>query len=153
MILDTIDNAERYEVLHKSFKKAFDFIRESDLESMEIGRYEIDGDNIFALVQGYTSQAVEEKRFEAHRNYIDIQYMISGSEMMGYTTPGYLTVTSEYNPDKDIEFYSHTGFTECELDAGSFAVFFPEDPHMPGCSISGKEVEEVKKLVLKIRKS
>jgi biofilm protein TabA len=152
MILDTIANAKKYEVLHKSFKKAFDFIRESDLKTMEVGRYEIDGDNIFALVQGYTSKAVEEKQFEAHRDYIDIQYMISGSEMMGYTTPGYLTVTSEYNPDNDVELYSHTAFTECELDAEDFAVFYPEDPHMPGCSISGKDVGEVKKLVLKIRK-
>lgn len=151
MILDTINNSAKYEVLHKSFKKAFDFIRESDLKSMKIGRYEIDGDNIFALVQEYTSKAVEEKQFEAHKNYIDIQYMISGSEMMGYTIPEYLTVTTEYNPDKDVELYSHTSFTECELDAEGFAIFYPEDSHMPGCSISGKDSGEVKKLVLKIK--
>lgn len=152
MILDSIDNTSRYEVLHKGFKKAFDFIRESDLETMEVGRYDIEGDEIFALIQSYTTKAVAEKTFEAHRNYIDIQYMISGSEMMGYTTPAYLTVTSDYNPDKDVELYSHTAATECELDAGSFAVFFPEDPHMPGCTIRGKEASEVKKLVLKIKK-
>ncbi|MBF9014502.1 MULTISPECIES: YhcH/YjgK/YiaL family protein [unclassified Oceanispirochaeta] len=152
MILDTIANAAKYEVLHKSFKKAFDFIRESDLKSMELGRYEIDGDNIFALVQGYTTKAVNEKQFEAHRNYIDIQYMISGSEMMGYTTPDYLTVTTEYNPDTDVELYSHTSFTECELDVKDFAVFYPEDSHMPGCSIRGRTAGEVKKLVLKIKK-
>lgn len=152
MILDSITNAKKYEVLHKSFKRAFDFIRESDLKSLEIGRHKIDGDNIFALVQGYTSKAVEEGQFEAHRNYIDIQYVISGSEMIGYTSPVYLTTTTEYDSEKDVEFYSHTAFTECELDAGDFIVFYPGDPHLPCCNISGKDAREVKKLVLKIRK-
>ncbi|MDC7233406.1 MAG: YhcH/YjgK/YiaL family protein [Spirochaetales bacterium] len=151
MILDSITNAEKYEKVHSSFKMAFDFIRNSDLASLETGRYEIDGDNVFALVQAYEPKAVEEKKFEAHRKYIDIQYMISGSEMMGYTTPDLLSVSAEYNPDKDVELYSHSTFTPCELHTGGFAVFFPEDPHMPGCALGSAQPGEVKKLVLKIR--
>jgi len=108
MVLDTIDNAAKYEVLHKSFKKAFNFIRENDLGSMEVGRVEIDGDDIFALVQSYDTMAAADKQFEAHKNYIDIQYIISGNEMMGYTNPKNLTVTTAYNSDKDAEMYTHS---------------------------------------------
>lgn len=151
MILDTFSNAERYEALHGGFKKAFDFIRKSELESLEPGRYEIDGDSVFALIQEYSTIPAEEKQFEAHRNYIDIQYMISGSEMMGYTPSSNLQTVKPYDSDNDAELYACTRATECELAPGAFAVFFPEDPHMPGCNLRDRGSEKIKKLVLKIR--
>ncbi len=151
MVLDRIENAERYETLHTGFKKAFDFIRNNDLASLETGRYEIDGDSVFALVQSYNTAAVSEKQIEAHRNYIDIQYMISGEEMIGYTGSQNLTVTVPYSSEKDIEFYSHKNTTFCYLEPGTFSIFFPEDPHMPCCQVKEGNPVEARKLVLKIR--
>lgn len=152
MVLDRIENSERYESLHTGFKKAFDFIRNNDLASLEEGRYEIDGDDVFALIQCYETAPASEKQIEAHRNYIDIQYMVSGEEMIGYTGSQNLTVTVPYSSDSDIEFYSHKNTTFCYLEPGTFAVFFPEDPHMPCCRIDAEVPVKAKKLVLKIRK-
>ncbi|QEN09575.1 DUF386 domain-containing protein [Oceanispirochaeta crateris] len=151
MILDTMAQAARYEAIHPRFKAAFDFIRNTDLSAIEVGRYEIDGTDVFALVQSYPSKAIEEKVFEAHKNYIDIQYIIEGVEMMGYTLPEKLTVQTPYNPEKDCEFYDHAEMTECIVESGTYAIFFPEDPHKPGCTVSGKAASNVKKLVLKIK--
>ena len=150
MIIDHMGNSKWYECLHPRFKAAFDFIRNSDLSSMEAGRYEIDGDNIFALVQVYDTKDVADKFFETHKNYIDIQYIISGCEKMGYTSKDDLTVTDAYDPEKDFEKYAHSRMGYVLLDEGSYAVFFPSDPHMPGCSPEDGKPENVKKLVLKI---
>jgi len=151
MIMDTMANAARYEVLHKKFKTAFDYIRNTDLASMSAGTYEIEGRDVFCMVQEYKTLSIEEKQFETHRNYIDIQYMISGEEMMGWAVPESLTVKTPYNPEKDCEFYQNAEMSECVVGAGSYAIFFPEDPHKPGCTVAGKAVSDIKKLVLKIR--
>jgi YhcH/YjgK/YiaL family protein len=151
MILDTMAQAARYESLHKRFKKAFDYIRNTDLSSLAVGKYKIEGDDIFGLIQEYKTLSIDEKQFETHRNYIDIQYIISGEEMMGYTTPENLSVKTPYNPDKDCEFYHDSQMSECVAGAGSYAVFFPEEPHKPGCTVTGKSVSDIKKLVLKIK--
>lgn len=151
MIIDHMGNAEWYEGLHDRFKKAFDFIRNTDLASKEAGRYEIDGENLFALVQEYDTVDFNDKFYESHKTYIDIQYIISGTEMMGHGSKANLTVTDPYNPDKDVEKYQSARLSECRLDSGFYAVFFPGDPHMPGCTIPGTESQAVKKLVLKIK--
>ena len=151
MILDTMTNAKRYEGLHPGFKKAFDYIRNTDLASLAPGKYEIEGDDVFGLIQEYKTLPVEEKQFETHKNYIDIQYIISGEEMMGYTALENLTVKTPYNPEKDCEFYDDAQMSECVVEAGSYAVFFAGEPHKPGCTATGREASDIRKLVLKIR--
>ena len=79
MILDTLDNAARYESLNSRFAKAFDFLRTVD-GSQALGRHDLDGDACFALVQTYESKPVEKALFEAHRKYIDVQFIHSGRE-------------------------------------------------------------------------
>ena len=151
MIIDHMGNAKWYECLHPGFKSAFDYIRNTDLASLEVGKYEIDGDKVFALIQSYETKDVAEKSFETHKNYIDIQYIISGTEKMGYIGKDALTVTEPYNPDKDMEKYSHSRMGYGLLEEGHYAIFFPADPHMPCCSPEDGKPESVKKLVLKIK--
>ena len=79
MILDTLDNAARYESLNSRFAKAFAFLRTVD-GTQELGRHDLDGDACFALVQTYESKPIEKAKFEAHRKYIDVQFIHSGRE-------------------------------------------------------------------------
>lgn len=148
MILDKLENADLYASITENLKKGFDFLKNTDLSKIEIGRYEIDGKNVFALVSGYESKAHQDCRLEAHQIYADIQYIVSGREAIGFATLSGQTVTSEYNPDKDIVFFSGET-TPLTLDAGMFAVFFPQDVHRPCMQISGPE--KVKKVVVKVR--
>ena len=114
------------------FQKAFDFLKNSDLEHMEVGRYEIDGDDIYAMIQKQTTAAPENKKAESHYKYIDIQYLIRGEEMQGVAPL----------PE---------GENFIQLKPGDFAVYFTNDIHRPNCAPG--ESMEIKKVVLKIREA
>lgn len=147
MILDKIENAHLYKGLGERIATAFAFLEETDLENIEIGKHVIDGDNVFALVQEYDSKNIENAKLEAHKEYIDIQYIISGVEQMGYTTLRDQKIT-EVREGKDCTFFE--GETSMvKVEARMFALFFPEDLHMPG--VKFKENSKVRKVVLKIK--
>ena len=84
MLTTNITLAEKYDYLSDKFKKAFTFLRETDLASLPIGRTEIDGDEVYASVQSYTTMTVEECAFESHLEYFDVQYVVEGEECFGY---------------------------------------------------------------------
>ena len=148
MILDKLENAEIYKCISENLRKGFEFLKNTDLQSIEIGRYEIEGRDVFALVSEYDSKKPEDCRLEAHQNYADIQYIVSGKEAIGFVTFKNQEVTVAYNPEKDIVFYSGET-TPLILEAGMFAVFFPQDVHRPCMQIDGPE--KVKKVVVKVR--
>lgn len=148
MILDRIEFAEQYACISENLKKGFDFLKNTDLSTLEIGRYEIEGTSVFALVSEYNSKAHEDCRLEAHQKYADIQYIVSGREAIGYAPLNGQAIISEYNPDKDIVFFS--GETvQLMVEAGMFAIFFPQDVHRPCMQINGPE--KVKKVVVKVK--
>ena len=103
MIFDLKANLEFYRNLGIAgrYAKAVDFLMNTDLENLEAGKYLIDGDNVFANVVEYTTIPWEEAKYEAHKNYTDIQYVIKGSEVMTYAPIDQLNVSVPYNPDKD----------------------------------------------------
>ena len=148
MILDLLVNTGLYASISENLKIGFNFLKNTDLENLEIGRYEIDGKNVFALVSEYESKKPEDCRPEAHQIYADIQYIVSGREAIGFAPLGGQTITSEYNPDKDIAFFS-AETTPLILEARMFAVFFPQDVHRPCMQIN--DPEKVKKVVVKVR--
>lgn len=148
MILDKLENAEIYKCISENLKKGFEFLTNTDLQNIEIGRYEIEGKDVFALVSEYDSKKPDDCRLEAHQNYADIQYIVSGKEAIGFVTLKNQEVTSPYNAEKDIIFFS--GETSALiLEAGMFAVFFLQDAHRPCMQIDGPE--KVKKVVVKVR--
>jgi YhcH/YjgK/YiaL family protein len=138
MILDKLENAALYEGISENLKKGFDFLKNTDLLAAEIGRHEIDGTNAFALVSEYDSKKPEDCKLEAHQVYADIQFIVLGREAIGFAALGNQTVTAEYNPDKDIVFFSGET-TPLIMEAGVFAVFFPQDTHRPCMQIDGPE--------------
>jgi len=147
MVIDTLDQAFRYEALHPHFKRAFDFLRERDVMSIPEGRMELDGDRLFALTQVYVTKPVSEGRLEAHRKYIDIQYIVSGEEDMGYAPLSGQTLYEPFNEEKDMGLYrGEASFTK--MTAGMIAIFFPHDAHLP--SRFRAHPVTVRKIVLKV---
>jgi YhcH/YjgK/YiaL family protein len=148
MIIDKIENSLLYENLGERIKKSFEYIKTTDLKNLQAGKYPIDGENIFALVSGYQTKSESDGKLEAHKKYIDVQYVIEGEELMGYVPLGLQQILEPYKEENDIVFFtSDKSFTK--VSAGMFAIFFPEDVHMPGIS-TGKN-SDVKKLVIKVR--
>ncbi len=148
MIIDKIKNIDLYSELSERISKAINFLQETDFSNFEPGRIEIDNDNIFALLSEYQTKNPDDCRLEAHRKYIDIQYIVSGSELIGYAPLNNQTVIEKYSEEKDVIFFE--GKTSLmRLDAGMFAVFFPDDLHKP-CIQAKKTSKTVQKVVVKI---
>jgi YhcH/YjgK/YiaL family protein len=148
MIIDRIENAHLYKNIGERISKSFEYIKSTDLKTLPTGKYLIEGESIFALVSEYKTKPESEGKLEAHKNYIDVQYVISGEELMGYAPLGNQQILESYKEENDIVFYTgDKSFTK--VSEGMFAIFFPEDVHMPG--IKTGESATVKKLVIKVR--
>ena len=147
MIFDSIENAELYFGLGERIKLALEFIKNTDFKSIKEETIEIDGKNVFAMIQKYNTRNTEDAKWESHRKYIDIQYMIDGAENMGFVLSDYLDIIEDYNEEKDVEFLEGLG-DYVQVNEGEFVVFFPDDAHMPGIKI--KENEMVHKVVIKV---
>ena len=147
MIIDTLANAGKYTGLHKHFAKAFEYIASQNLETIEPGKYTIDGTELHASVSLKDGITAADAKFEAHNNYIDIQVCPSGTEQIGWKPRNSCTQPKgEYNTEKDVIFYNDKPDTYFNLQAGQFAIFYPEDVHAP---MIGEG--PIKKLVLKVK--
>lgn len=150
MIHDRIENSDRYTALGDGFSKGFDFIKKAVCEKLPVGKYEICGSDVYAMIQEYTSKPDTDALFEGHKKYIDIQYVISGIENIGIIDISKAEVQKEYSDDSDAAFYNKND--KCGkliLEAGDFAIFYPNDLHMPGIAFCGTS-SEVKKIVVKV---
>ena len=140
---------ENYKKLHPRFELEFEALKKLVSENAEVGKYEIDGKNVHAIVQEYETKPLPEKKFEIHKEYIDIQYIVSGEEVMGFESLDKLTPKSDYTPDAQF-FFVNDGCDKLNLCAGEYVVFFPEEPHAPGAAINDVP-SKVKKIVVKIK--
>lgn len=148
MILDNIANIDKYVSLHPRFAKAFEFVKSQNLETIEVGKFEIDGKDIHASVTAKEGVKAEDAKFECHDNYFDIQVCPTGSETIGWSPRDAVReIKTPYNPEKDVTFFADKPATYFQLHAGQFAIFYPEDVHAP---MIGEGT--IKKLVVKIRK-
>lgn len=151
MIFDSAKNLEFYKTLGMGdrYAKAVAFLKNTDLQTLAPGKYEIDGKNVFANVVEYDTIPWEDAKYETHNNYTDIQYVIRGEEVMSYAPAGELTVKTEYNPDKDVTFYTNDVHgLDLLTKAGWYAIFFPWDGHKP--KAMNKVSAPVKKVIVKI---
>ena len=151
MIFDTIKNCEMYYSLNENFKDAFDFLKKATRENLPVGKYEINGTKLYASVQEYVAKAPEDCNSEGHRNYIDIQYIMSGIEVISSFNIEKATLKTEYNAEKDVAFYENNEMcADCVVESGDYVILFPEDIHRPGMSFEGNAVS-VKKIVVKVK--
>lgn len=149
MIIDTIQNASKYFGVHPLFAKAFDYINKTDLAIIEVGKYEIDGDQLKAIISNKKGMTAAEStaKFECHNKYVDIQLCIHGKEQIGWKPREKCSQEKgDYNEEKDVLFYNDAPDMFFSLTDGQFAIFFPGDVHAPMIGDA-----EIKKLVIKVK--
>ena len=133
MILDRISQAGLYTSLNPHFAKAFAFLRQQGLDKLADGRHEIDGDNVYAMVVKGTGKQRSQAKLEVHRKYIDIQYLVSGCDDIGWKTYKLCKNSlGDYNAANDTELFSDMSSAWITICPGDFAVLFPQDAHAPG---------------------
>lgn len=148
MILDRIENGHLYEALHPGFAAAFKYLRETAAGKLAPGRIELDGPRLYVNVDHSTGRGREGAKLEAHRKYIDIQYVFEGADDIGWKpTAECKQPLAAYDAKKDIVKFSDAAESWVAVPAGTFAIFFPEDGHAP---LAGAAGLGVKKLVVKV---
>lgn len=151
MITDNIKNCEKYFSVHKNFEKAFDFLKKAVSENYEPGRYEIDGADVYANVMENITRDEADCKFEGHQNYIDIQFIARGVEVMGFADISKMTPNTEYNAERDLQNYENLDkASTAVIEDGEYGIFFPHDIHKPGMSLGGNKAP-VKKIVVKVK--
>ncbi len=146
MIFDVLENAPLYLPLNPGFAQAFEFLMRPDLEQLPVDRYAIDGDRVYAMVAKDPGRKLEDALLETHEKYIDIQLVLAGIDNMGWK-PGSAChhPAGEYNHEKDIRFFADKPAAWLPVERGMFAIFFPEDAHMPLISAG-----QLHKIVVKV---
>ena len=149
MVYDKISNIETYAGISADIYLGLKWLRDVDF-NIANGVYEINS-HVKAIVSEYTTKEINENGYEAHRDYIDIQYLISGKEIINSLPLEYLKVTKPYNKEIDAAFYEVEGSKPQELLLGNgyFAILFPQDGHMPQLCVN--EPSKVKKVVIKVK--
>jgi len=145
MILDHLDNIVQYFGLNPHFEKAWAFLCRGDLAQLEPGNYDIDSDNAWAIVAEGVPIMRANGQLEAHREYLDVHYTVSGVECVGWRATDTCTMPiSEYDAEEDAIFFADEPLLWMDVPAGHLALFLPADAHAP--------VREgnVRKVILKI---
>lgn len=148
MILDKIENAERYKGVNDLLYEGLKFLAENNFRETETGKFYLKDDMLYAMVNEYETKAESECKLESHEKYIDIQFIVKGEEKIGHTIYKGQEPTVPYNSEKDITFYEEK-VNMLTLKEGMFAVFYPDDLHQPGIEVNGKAM--VKKVVVKVK--
>ena len=150
MILDHVRNGAQYFALHEKFEEAFAFLARAEQEALPVGKYELDGDRLYAMVQEYETKDPADGVYEGHEKYIDIQYVIAGKEQIDVTDIENVKATTAYDPERDFALYGNSDVeANCVFEAGTFGIFYPHDIHKPGLSCGARA--SVRKVVCKVR--
>jgi biofilm protein TabA len=146
MIVDVLENANQYLAMNNGFAKAIEFLLRSDLKELPVMNYEIDGDRVYAMVAKDHGRKKENALLETHEKYIDIQLVLAGTDNMGWKPKSSCKrPTGEYTKESDAQFFSDEPDVWLSVREGAFAIFFPEDAHMPMISSS-----QLHKVVVKV---
>ncbi len=151
---DTTINRKAFAISYfknkERWDKAFLFLNNHDLSKLQLKRYDIDGDNLYAPVSEYITKNEEDARYEAHQKYIDIQYVVSGKEQIGIAPMSQKKdVLQPYDVTKDVEFLTVNKGVNFNATPDRFFIFFPEDVHRPGLKFG--ENSQVRKVVVKLK--
>ena len=154
MIIGNFESIKELERYGSWFNTAIDWLKKQDLKKIADGKYVIK-DALFASVQTYETKMYAEGIFEAHKRYIDIQIVISGLEWTYCVNPvEEFKITTPYDKEQDIIIYAkepcEQKMTQITLYEGNFAVFFPDDWHMPCISPKNRSASKIKKIVVKV---
>lgn len=147
MIIDRLENLNKYASINPLFAQAIDFLKSNELNKLELGKLELKGKDLVLSVAQTKPKSKEDAKLETHKEFIDIQIPLSGVEVMGYTpAEDCLPANAEYSKEKDITFFEGGAQSYITVKPGMFAIFFPQDGHAPGISSDG-----VKKIIVKVK--
>lgn len=151
MILDILENANQYAGVHPGIGRALAEMKRFTPDNYGDGRVDVDGDNVFLLLNNYETHPKSESMAEAHRKYIDVMYMVEGAETIYVKNVEKLRcVTEEYTEENEaLIAETDDDATAVRLEAGYFVILFPQDAHSPACDADGKHT--VKKIIGKVR--
>jgi biofilm protein TabA len=147
VIVDTLTNRRLYAGLGGRIADALVLLAFEDFRAKAVGKHEVDGASLFYLVQAYTTKPVEQASWESHRKYLDVQYIVEGTERMGWAPVASLRVTKPYDSGGDAALYTGEG-AFLTAGPGTFFLLWPDDAHMPG--ISAGSPAPVRKVVVKV---
>jgi YhcH/YjgK/YiaL family protein len=148
MVIDNLQNASLYFGLRKNFQLAFEYLQQTDFSQAANGKYELYDENVFAIVNRYETHSAEELKWEAHRKYIDVQFVASGFEQIGIVDIGEVSPVTEYDEKNDVQFFTGEG-KQFPLNEKTFAIIFPHEVHKPG--IADKVNSSILKVVVKVK--
>jgi biofilm protein TabA len=146
MIVDRLGNRSVDVHVPSRVRQALEYLRTTDMGAVALGRHELDGDRLFALVQEYQTRLPTDCVWEAHRRYVDVQYIVRGAERMGHASIADVVPRVAYDEEKDVALFE-PGTRFVTLTAGMFAIFGPNDVHSP-CVAAG-DPQPVRKVVIK----
>jgi YhcH/YjgK/YiaL family protein len=154
VLKDNINNTNKYCNFSDRVELGFKYIKSTDFSTIPNGTYEIDGKNVFASVQDYMTKSFDDAKFEAHRKYIDIQYIIQGAERICVSDIRNFTSDVPYSNENDIEFLKEINNNESKpsflsVKQNEFVLLTPNDAHMPSVNFD-KNPSYVKKVVVKV---
>ena len=151
MIVTDLEHVNEQAALPPALQKAFEFLKQvrAGQQTLADGRVDIDGERVYALVQSYDTKSGEPK-FEAHRKYLDVQYIVSGEEVIGWAFLDRMIVDAPYDAAKDVCLgrVPAADVTPVRLSAGQLAVLYPSDAHAP--KLAAGAPAAVKKIVVKV---
>ncbi len=148
MITDSLKNSDSYTALGERIATALEFLKNTDFSKIPDGKIEIRNDEIFAMIQRYETKPREQGKWEAHRKYIDIQFLAEGTELIGAHNVDDLKITEPYSPENDVMFLDGNGGNFITLSSDKFVLLYPQDAHMP--CITASKPSNVTKVVVKI---
>lgn len=150
MIKNSLKYTKNYYNLSNKIKLALEYLEKNDLKVFDNGRYDILGDDVYVNVQDYTSKPETQGKWEAHKKYIDIQFMIKGTERIGVAEIDNYQTTEAYDESKDLEFLAvaNDNYQFINMNENDFIILYPQDVHMP--QIAMNTPSYVKKAVVKI---
>ncbi|MDO3626293.1 YhcH/YjgK/YiaL family protein [Mucilaginibacter sp. BT774] len=146
--INSVEFMRQYESDKALWDKVFAFLEDDKIKTMAPGKYPIDGDNAYAMISAGPPKKLEDVKWESHRKYIDLQYVISGKVRLGIASVAKATVTEPYSDSRDAANYNVVG-KYLIATPKEFFLFFPQDAHRPDIKIAG--TDSLKKLVIKIR--
>lgn len=147
MIFSDLSHCRRYDCLGPLFARGLEWLVTTDVDSLEPGKIELDGERLFAMVQAYTTKPVAEARWEGHRRYADIQFLRSGMEIIGWQDISRMREVKAYDETIEAAFFEGEG-TAMVVRAGQLCIYFPEDVHQPGVAV--EQPAPASKIVVKV---
>ena len=150
MITSTLSQLHHYKIISPNFAKGIQYALSTDFATLEPGKYAVDGEEVFAIVNEYTTKPLSECDPESHRDYADIQLLVAGVERFGYAPLTGQPETTPYDPEEDIAYYTLPAedLSYITLRPGEFIIFFPSDIHQPEVFLH--QPDPVRKVIIKV---